>query len=55
MAETNPVPQSPGWQALKAHHDKIQGTTLKQLFAADPTRGEQLELKALGLYLDYSK
>ena len=47
--------QRAAWQALEAHHAKIRGVHLRELFAADPRRGERLALEAAGLYLDYSK
>jgi len=43
------------WGALKAHHAAIGQTTIADLFAADPERGERLAAEAAGLYLDYSK
>ena len=43
------------WTALAAHYDTIRGTHLRELFAADPGRGERLTAQAAGLYLDYSK
>ena len=46
---------SAAWQALAAHHAKIGGLHLRELFAADSGRGERLALEAAGLYLDYSK
>ena len=45
----------PEWQALRAHWNALYGTTLKQLFADDPQRGERLVVEGAGLYLDYSK
>ena len=45
----------PAWRALEAHHAQIENTHMRDLFAADPTRGERLSLEAVGLYLDYSK
>jgi len=50
----NPT-QLPAWKALEANRDLVDKTTLKELFAADPTRGERLTAEACGLYLDYSK
>ncbi|MCE9564737.1 MAG: glucose-6-phosphate isomerase [Planctomycetes bacterium] len=50
-----PLTQRPAWKALQAHHQKIQGSHLRQLFDADPKRGERFSAEALGLYLDYSK
>lgn len=45
----------PAWKALSANRDQIAKTTLKELFAADPQRGERLNAEACGLFLDYSK
>ena len=45
----------PQWQALKQHFAQTGAQHLRELFAADPARGEQLTLEAVGLYLDYSK
>ena len=43
------------WQALAAHHQVIGAATLRELFAADPRRGETLTAEGAGLFLDYSK
>ena len=43
------------WNALIAHHARIGGQHLRDLFAADPERGTRFTLEAAGLYLDYSK
>ncbi|MEO8310480.1 MAG: glucose-6-phosphate isomerase [Caldimonas sp.] len=45
----------PAWRALVAHHAAIGATHLRDMFAADPGRGERLVLEAAGVYLDYSK
>ncbi|MDO8437082.1 MAG: hypothetical protein Q7S69_02820 [Nitrosomonadaceae bacterium] len=45
----------PRWQALQQHAGQQQRHHLRELFAADPARGERLHAKAAGLYLDYSK
>ena len=45
----------PAWKTLAAHHKKIQGRTLRHLFADDPQRAKRLSLEAVGLFLDYSK
>jgi len=47
--------QRPAWAALEAHHRKMAGTHLRQLFAEDRDRGKRLTAEAAGLYLDYSK
>jgi glucose-6-phosphate isomerase len=43
------------WQALKAHYSKVRELHLRELFAADPGRGERMTAEAAGVYLDYSK
>jgi len=45
----------PAWKALAAHRDALAGSHLRELFAADPQRGERLTAEAAGWYLDYSK
>jgi glucose-6-phosphate isomerase len=45
----------PAWAALRAHHDEISATHLRDLFAADPERGRRFSVEAEGIYLDYSK
>jgi glucose-6-phosphate isomerase len=45
----------PPWQALQRHADAIGHKHLRELFAADPHRGERLVAEEVGLYLDYSK
>jgi glucose-6-phosphate isomerase len=45
----------PAWRALQAHYREIRGLHLRELFAADPSRGERFAAEAAGLYLDYSK
>ena len=47
--------QTPAWEALQEHHGKIGGLHLRELFAADPARGEKFTAEASGLFLDYSK
>jgi glucose-6-phosphate isomerase len=49
------LPQRKAWKSLKVHYEKIRKLHLRELFAADPNRGERMTLEALGLYLDYSK
>jgi glucose-6-phosphate isomerase len=54
---TNPpaLTQRPAWQALEAHYQQIKDAHLRQLFAADPQRGERFAVEAVGVYFDYSK
>ena len=43
------------WQALLRHAGQQRQRHLRELFAADPARGERLRAEAAGLRLDYSK
>jgi glucose-6-phosphate isomerase len=45
----------PAWTALAEHYEQVRGMHLRDLFAADPGRGEHFTAQAAGLYLDYSK
>jgi glucose-6-phosphate isomerase len=51
----NPLRERKAWQALERHYAEISGAHLRELFAADPGRGERLTAEAAGIYLDYSK
>ena len=50
-----PLRDRPAWTALAEHYDKIRDAHLRELFAADPGRGERMTAEAAGIYLDYSK
>jgi glucose-6-phosphate isomerase len=50
-----PLRERPVWVALERHFAGIEHAHLRDLFAADPGRGERLSAEAAGLYLDYSK
>ena len=50
-----PLRERKAWQALERHHAEISGRHLRELFDADPARGERLTAEGAGLYLDYSK
>src|ERR1700709_763577 len=54
---TSPVPlrQRAAWSELTTHQAEIAATTIRDLFTADPARGERLTAEACGIYLDYSK
>ena len=45
----------PGWQAVVDNRAAVSGRHLRELFAADPDRGERMVAAAEGLRLDYSK
>jgi glucose-6-phosphate isomerase len=53
--EMSALTSLPQWRALAAHHEKIQGVHLRDLFAADVARGARLTAEASGWLLDYSK
>ncbi len=55
LAAPPPLTARPAWQALRAHARHTEGDHLRDLFAADPTRGTRLTAEAAGIYLDYSK
>jgi glucose-6-phosphate isomerase len=52
---TSPLRERPAFAALASHHAEVGGRHLRELFAADPARGERFCAEAAGLYLDYSK
>ncbi|QKW54302.1 glucose-6-phosphate isomerase [Streptomyces buecherae] len=47
--------QMPEWIALREHREQLGEVRLREVFAADPTRGERYALRVGDLYLDYSK
>jgi glucose-6-phosphate isomerase len=53
--EGSSLRQVPAWAQLQAHFEKLRDTHLRDLFAADPDRGERLRAEGAGLYLDFSK
>jgi glucose-6-phosphate isomerase len=50
-----PLRERPAWKALEDHHTEIGARHLRELFAADPARGEHFVAEGAGLYLDFSK
>ena len=54
-ATVAPLRQRAAWKALESHYKKIRKLHLRNLFAADPKRGERLTTEAVGIYFDYSK
>ena len=46
---------SPAWRNLAAHAASLSDTHLRELFAADPARGERMVIDACGLHVDYAK
>ncbi len=47
--------ESPAWVNLLNHHATLRGVHLRDLFAKDPARLDQLTAEAEGVYLDISK
>jgi glucose-6-phosphate isomerase len=54
-APASSLRSSPAWVQLEAHFEEIRGQHLRNIFAADPERGERLRAEGAGLYLDFSK
>jgi glucose-6-phosphate isomerase len=50
-----PLRERESYSALERHHAETGATHLRELFDADPGRGERMVAEAAGLYLDYSK
>jgi glucose-6-phosphate isomerase len=55
VTESSELRQAPAWGELQAHFEQIRGAHLRDLFTADPERGERLVAEGAGLYLDFSK
>ncbi|HVD40007.1 MAG TPA: glucose-6-phosphate isomerase [Solirubrobacterales bacterium] len=55
MTEPSALRRAPAWGQLQEHYEGIRGRHLRDLFAADPERGERLVAEGAGLYLDFSK
>src|ERR1700757_4458862 len=53
--DIQPLTQLKAWNALKTHHEQVGALHLRDLFAADPKRGDKFSVEALGLFFDYSK
>jgi len=45
----------PAWKKLEMHSKESGNEHLRELFAADPDRGQRMTAEAAGVYLDYSK
>jgi glucose-6-phosphate isomerase len=50
-----PLRDRAAWAALEQHYAEVRDLQLRELFAADPRRGERLTAEGAGIYLDYSK
>ena len=47
--------QSPAWQALQSHHEKLRHVHMRELFADDPQRYARFSCTFNDVLLDYSK
>ena len=54
-AQASPLSRRASWKALRSHFNKMQNTHLRDLFAEDAKRGEQMTAEGAGIFLDYSK
>jgi glucose-6-phosphate isomerase len=54
-AAVEPLTKRAAWQSLQGHYEEIRGQHLRDLFAADPRRGERFTAEGAGIFLDYSK
>jgi glucose-6-phosphate isomerase len=52
---TTSLRERPAYKQLERHHAEIARRHLRELFAADPGRGERLTAEAAGIHLDFSK
>ena len=50
-----PITETPEWRALDAHFAELRDVHLRDLFADDPQRGQDMTAEFDGVYLDYSK
>ena len=50
-----PLNELPAWKALQTHSEAIKGKHLRELFTADPGRGQRFTAETDGIFLDYSK
>jgi glucose-6-phosphate isomerase len=55
VSELAPLRELPAWGDLQRHYGGIRDQHLRDLFAADPERGERLVADGAGLHLDFSK
>ena len=55
MARNVALARTQEWKALARHHRAIEPRHLRELFAADPERGERMAIEVGELYIDYSK
>jgi glucose-6-phosphate isomerase len=54
-SSVQPLPTRPAWKALQAHYQQVKSLHLRELFSADPKRGDRFTVDEAGIFLDYSK
>jgi len=54
-AVPQPIHQTSEWMELASHQAHIADVHLRELFAADPTRGDRMNLTVGDLYVDWAK
>jgi glucose-6-phosphate isomerase len=54
-AERPGLRETAAWGQLQSHFEQLRGRHLRELFDADPERGERLVADGAGLFLDFSK
>src|SRR5882762_9304708 len=55
IATVKPLTERTAWKALGSHCKITKELHLRELFAADSSRGERMTAEGSGLFLDYSK
>jgi len=55
IATVKPLTERTAWKALGSHYKITKELHLRELFAADSSRGERMTAEGSGLFLDYSK
>jgi glucose-6-phosphate isomerase len=55
VSEGSALRERPAWKELERHFAEVRDAHLRDLFAADPRRGERLVADGAGLHLDFSK
>jgi glucose-6-phosphate isomerase len=55
VTEEAALRNGPAWRVLERHFGEVREAHLRDLFAADPERGERLIADGAGLHLDFSK
>ena len=54
LPKVNPS-QTAAWQQIQSHFEKMQATSMKDLFASDANRAEKFHIQWNDFLVDYSK